>query len=717
MSGNPSVSRPAAPRDPVSRDDEPDADERAAPVAAHLRHLETVFRLAPVGIGIVGLDGRLILGNQTMRLLLGYDEDEFAAMPWWEYTHPDDVATNLDLFERSAAGELDHFSMEKRFIRKDGSLMWGELTASMVFDGAGRPEYSIGMVQDITDRKRLETELSNAEQHYRLLVERVPSVVYIADVGTHARWHYVSPQIERMLGFTPEEWIADPDHWFHQLHPDDRHRVEHEEATSAAEATTDEPYSSSTTYRLHHRDGTLVWVRDDAMALVEADGTVRWHGVLVDVTREKELEERLGHQAFHDSLTGLPNRAMFGDKVAQALAEESEVAVMFVGLDRFKNVNDSFGHTYGDKVLVAAARRIKGCVRRRDMAARLGGDEFAILVRDARPDRLVALADRILDKLRGSPMRFGELQVTVSASVGIARSVPGDTAETLLRNADLAMYRAKRSGRGRHVEYHAGLHDEVVGRFRMEGALQQAIESDGVGLAYQPIVDLRTGSVLGIEALARWTDPELGVVSPGEFVPLAEQTGQIKPLGRLLMGRACADLARWRRRTGADVFVSVNVSPLELDEAFGAQVDEALAAAGLGPDSLVLEVTESVLLDEPHREIVAALRTKGVRVSIDDFGTGYSSLAYLRDLPIDSIKIDRVFLRPGPGGPKDQKVLHALIRLAESLALPAVCEGVETGDQLEELRSAGCPAAQGYLLHRPGELAGVPVRVDLDALA
>jgi len=701
------AARAAAPRAPA---DDPDGH------VARLRHLETVFRLAPLGIGIVGLDGKVILGNETLRLLLGYDEDEFAAMPWWEFTHPDDVAPNLELFERSARGEIDHFSLEKRFIRKDGSLMWAELTSSMVFDADGRPEYAIGMIQDITRRKRLETELSNAEQHYRLLVERVPSVVYISDVGTQARWHYVSPQLEGMLGFTPEEWIADPSLWFHRLHHDDRDRVEHDEATAAAEATTDGPVSSTTTYRMRHRDGSTVWVRDDAMALIEADGSVRWHGVLVDVTREKHLEERLGHQAFHDSLTGLPNRAMFGDRVAQALEGGSEVAVMFVDLDRFKNINDSFGHTYGDKVLVAAARRIKGCVRRRDVAARLGGDEFAVLVQDARPERLTALADRILQKLRGTPMRFGELQVTVGASVGIARSVPGDTADTLLRNADLAMYRAKRSGRGRHVEYHEGLHDEVVSRFRMEGALQRAIEADAFGLAHQPIVDVRTGAVVGIEALARWTDPELGPVSPAEFIGLAEQTGQIKPLGRLLLRHACAGLARWRGRTGADAYVSVNVSPLQLDDTFHGEVEEALASAGLGPDALVLEVTESVLLDESHREIVADLRAGGVRFAIDDFGTGYSSLAYLRDLPIDTIKIDRVFLRPGPGGPADQKVLHALIRLAESLDLPAVCEGVETRYQLDELRSAGCPAAQGYFLGRPGDLADVPERVDLDAL-
>jgi diguanylate cyclase (GGDEF)-like protein len=518
-----------------------------------------------------------------------------------------------------------------------------------------------------------------------------------------------------MLGFSPEEWMADPDLWYRQVHPEDRDRAVEEEESVVAQGVDSAPHSSS--YRMFRRDGSMIWVRDDAIALFEPDGGVRWHGVLVDVTREKDLEERLGHQAFHDSLTGLPNRAMFGEQVGRALADGEQVAVMFVDLDRFKNINDSFGHTYGDKVLVAAARRIKGCVRHRDVAARLGGDEFAVLVRDARPERLAELADRILEKLRGTPMRFGELQVTVDASVGIARVAAGDDVDTLLRNADLAMYRAKRSGRGRHVLYHDALHDEVVSRFRMESALQRAIEADALTLAHQPIVDLATGDVLGLEALARWEDPELGPVPPAEFIALAEQTGQIKPLGRLLLRQACAGLATWRAATGSSAYITVNVSPLQLDDTFRADVEESLAAAGLGPQALVLEVIESVLLDETHRAIVADLRASGVRVAIDDFGTGYSSLAYLRDLPIDAIKIDRVFLRPGPGGPSDQKVLRALISLAESLELPAVCEGVETREQLTELQGARCAAAQGYFLGRPGDLADVPARVDLGALA
>ena len=353
--------------------------------AAHLERLETIFRLAPLGVGIVDMGGHTVMANDTLRLLLGYSGDEFASMAWSDYTHPDDVARNVELFDRMHAGEFDHFSMEKRFICKDGSLLWVNLTSSMVRDADGQPSYLIGMVQDISRHKRLERDLRTAEQHYRLLVERVPAVVYIADAGAEATWHYVSPQIEEMLGFTPEEWQADPRLWLRQVHPDDRSGpLAEEDRVLLAECDAE---THSTSYRIRHRDGRVVWVRDDAVALRGPDGGVTWHGVLVDVTREKQLEDRLGHQALHDPLTGLPNRRLFHERVEQALdrarARDGSVTVLFVDLDHFKTVNDSFGHGYGDKVIVTAGRRIRGCVRTVDTAARLGGDEFALLVEDA----------------------------------------------------------------------------------------------------------------------------------------------------------------------------------------------------------------------------------------------------------------------------------------------------------------------------------------------
>ena len=629
--------------------------------AARLERLETIFRMAPLGIGIVDGRGHTIMANDTIRLLLGYSAEEFARMSWADYTHPDDVDRNTELYRQMEAGEVDHFSLEKRFICRDGRLLWADLTSAMVRNPDGSPAYVIGMVQDITPRKSLEHELRSAEQHYRLLVERVPAVVYIADAGAEATWHYVSPQIEQMLGFTPQEWQADPHLWLRQVHPEDRsHALDEEARVIAADS---EAETHSTSYRMHHRDGSLVWVRDDAMALWSPGGQVTWHGVLVDVTREKQLEARLGHQAFHDPLTGLPNRRLFHERVGQALdraaATGGSVSVLFVDLDHFKTVNDSFGHAYGDKVIVTAARRIRACVRSDDTAARLGGDEFALLVEGSSAEEVQALAGRLLDALRGSPMRLGDLTVTVAASIGIAEAAAGDTTDTLLRNADLAMYRAKRQGRGRSFRYHRGLHEEVVTRFRMEEALQGALADERITVAYQPIVDLADGAVVGLEALARWTDPELGVVPPDQFVAVAERTGLIKQLGHQVLTRACHGLASWRRQTGADAYISVNVSPLQLDDDFAGIVE--LRAGGQRPGPVGAR-------PGGHRERAAGgRRPRG----------------------------DQRAARPGdPGG--DRRLRHRLL-LAELPARAARRHGQDR---------PGVPAARAGRRRRPGAAAG-----------
>jgi diguanylate cyclase (GGDEF)-like protein/PAS domain S-box-containing protein len=685
-------------------------------LSAHLHRLETIFRAAPMGIGIVHPDGHLLMSNETLRLLLGYSADEFARMSWIEYTHPDDVPRNLELNRQMTAGEIDSFTLEKRFVRKDGSLLWTELTSSMVRDAAGAPDYLIGMVQDISERKRLARELRTAENQFRMLVERVPAVVYSAEAGADGRWHYVSPQVEQMLGFTAAQWQSEPGLWIRQVHPDDRAMV-----LAADEPTLSpdgEVATQSTAYRMRHRDGSVVWVRDDAITVPERDTAV-WHGMLVDVTREKRLEERLGHQAYHDSLTGLPNRTLFHERVGRALARAGrhpgDVGVLFVDLDEFKTVNDTFGHAYGDEVIVTAAERIRSCVDQRDTAARLGGDEFGLLLEGATLEQAEALATRVLQVLRDTPIRLGDLTVTVGASVGIALAAPDESTDTLLRNADLAMYQAKHSGRGRHFHYHPGLHESVVQRFQIEEALQVAVTEERITLAYQPIVDIGSGQVVGLEALARWTDPELGPVPPGDFIPVAERTGLIRDIGGRVIRDACRGLAKWRRDTGVDAYVSVNVSPPQLDAAYPGDVDRALRESGLPPSALLLEVTEGLLLSEASRASIRDLRSRGIRVAIDDFGTGFSSLAYLRELPVDMVKIDQLFLRPGPEGGDDHTLLEALSRLARSLQLVTVFEGVETPEQLELLESIGCRYAQGYLFRRPGPLDQVPGCIELVA--
>ncbi len=675
-----------------------------------VQRLEAIFRLAPLGIGIVDLQGRTIMSNDTLCRWLGYSEDEFAEMSWTEFTHPDDVAANVEMVRRLVAGEVQTSTLEKRFIAKDGTLRWARLYASVVRQEASENPYLIGIVEDITERRSLEENLRAAEEEYRLLVERVPAVVYVSDVGAEGIWRYVSPKIEEMLGFTAEEWMADPGLWLRQVHPDDR-----ECALQAEDLAAVGLFEQSTSYRMLHRNGQVVHVRDDATAVVRGDSGPVWHGVLVDVTREKHLEVELGHQAHHDPLTGLPNRTEFHHLVERALrlADErgTEVAVLFIDLDRFKDINDSFGHSYGDQVIVEAARRIASCIRASDHAARLGGDEFAILAEGAGTAELARLATRVLTSLTDRPVQLSEVMVTVGASIGIAAATRGEDADTVLRNADLAMYQAKRLGGGLAVPYQPELHDAVVTRFRTHGALQKAIASDGIDVALQPIVELDTGNIVGIEALARWTDPELGPVPPARFIPVAEQTGLIRDLGRRMLHRACADLTTWRTLMNSSAYVSINASPLQLDGTYLDDVELALSTAGLEASALVIEVTEGVMLDHHARECLSELRSRGVRVAIDDFGTGYSSLSYIRDLPVDIVKIDRLFLRPGPqGAANDQPVLRAIVDLVNSLGLVSLIEGVEGAPDLAIARLAGAKHAQGYLFGRPAPLTELLAR-------
>ncbi len=426
-----------------------DAVAVVARQAQRIRQLESLIEAAPVGIGLVQLDGRTPLTNDTLRRLLGYSTEEFAAMPFSAYTAAEDVAENDRLFAAMLDGDGDGFAMEKRFVRKDGTTLWVDLTVSLVRDADGRPDYAVGTVQDITERKRLADELRAAELHYRLLVEHVPAVVYIAEPGPDGRFTYVSPRLEWMLGYAAQDWLTDPGAWARAIHPADRPVRTHEEALRAGVA--DGEMLPSITYRLRHRDGHDVWVRDDAVLRRDRDGRPQMHGVLLDVTQEKALEERLAHMVDHDALTGLVNRAHFHRLVDAALAagplgKRRSVAVMYVDLDDFKAVNDGFGHAVGDRVLVAVADRLRSLVPAGSAVARLGGDEFALLVTGtpAQVRRAIAAASamgEVAVDVAGETAR-------VSASVGAAVADRYHTTELLLHDADQVMYDAKQGGRG-----------------------------------------------------------------------------------------------------------------------------------------------------------------------------------------------------------------------------------------------------------------------------
>jgi diguanylate cyclase (GGDEF)-like protein/PAS domain S-box-containing protein len=683
-------------------------------------------------------------------------------------------------------------------------------------------------------------ELSTAEFRYQSLIEHQPGVVYIAEPGATGRWHFVSPQVEAMLGYPVEAWLADPYLWERSIHPEDR------EAAVAADSTISEAaLREQLEYRMIRSDGRVIWVLDDSTLTVGPDGIPMLEGILVDVTsaklseealiaseeqqrmiietasyafvaidgqgivvdwnrqaeqtfgwpraeaigvelaelivpelqrdahREglrryaatgegrilsrrmeleavhrdghqfpveltiwaatdggsvrfnaliddittrKELEGQLRHQALHDSLTGLANRALFIDRVQHALdraggLREASLAVLFLDLDDFKTINDSLGHGAGDELLVAVAQRLGRTLRPADTAARLGGDEFAVLLENAASEAPQAVAARMLEGFE-EPFAIQGKQVQMHASIGITLDTPTSTPEELLRNADLAMYVAKQRGKGRYELYEERMHTQAVRRLDLKAALERAVANELLEVYYQPIVELREGMVVGFEALLRWRDADGQFHPVPEVIALAEETGLIVPIGRFVLGEACRQALEWTGPSGTPMYVAVNVSATQLEGGSVARdVRAALRQSGLDPSSLVIEITESTLIDDSlaaAREL-RQLRKLGVRLALDDFGTGYSSLGRLRRLPFDIVKIDRTFVSRITHE-QEGAVVQSILEMAATMGLEVVAEGIETQAQLLALRARGCQLGQGFYFSRavpPEALAAI----------
>jgi diguanylate cyclase (GGDEF)-like protein len=437
-----------------------------------------------------------------------------------------------------------------------------------------------------------------------------------------------------------------------------------------------------------------------------------------DVTERRTFEEQLREQAFHDPLTGLANRALLADRIEHALRRSRRgggiPSLLYLDIDDFKRINDTLGHPVGDRVLVEVARRIEGALRAGDTAARLGGDEFAVLVDDSRSiDEAVSIADRVLADLR-APIDVTDASLTVQASIGLVRPVGrGSDPADLLRDADIAMYEAKREARGGYRVFEPAMFDATVERVSLEADLRNALTAGQLELAYQPLFDLATQELSGVEALLRWSHPVRGLVMPLQFIPMAERTGEIVPIGRWVIEQACRTVGSWNALAGArPLRANVNVSARQLEPQLVDDVAAILHRTGFPAELLVLEITESVFAaDRPGVfEILASLRALGVRISIDDFGTGYSSLSVLRDLPVDELKIDRSFI-DGLRDQGDSGLVRAIIKLSHDFNLATVAEGIEVVEQEASLRALGCDAGQGYLLGRPGSEAAMEARI------
>ena len=558
------------------------------------------------------------------------------------------------------------------------------------------------------------------------LTRNVPGVIYQFRLRPDGRSSvpFASEGLLNLFGIPPEQVREDASPFFDCVHPDDAKRFRESVNASAASL---QPWDLE--FRVVVPARGLRWAHGRAQPERLADGSVIWHGFITDITQRKQDEAQTRRLAFFDALTGLPNRRLLTERIAQALASTRRHgdcgALLFVDLDNFKQLNDALGHSVGDRLLCEAAARLSRELREDDVVARLGGDEFVVLATPLGADLAAAArqAGALADKLRellARPFEIGGIRYACAGSVGITVFPKGqETVEDLLREADIAMYRAKAAGRNRVAFFEAAMQSEVEERLALEQDLRRALASGGLEVHVQTQLDAR-GRELGGELLLRWLDPQRGPVSPARLIPVAEDSGLIIALGDLVLRRGCQALARLQR-AGRALQLSINVSPRQFrHEGFVARVRELLRETGVAAQGLVFEVTEGLLIDDwqATRARMQELVALGVRFSIDDFGTGYSSLAYLKKLPLYELKIDRSFVADVPDDPSDVAIVQAILSVARHLGLHVVGEGVETQAQADFLRAHGCHALQGYLFARPQPLFDwLDLRLGTQALA
>jgi diguanylate cyclase (GGDEF)-like protein/PAS domain S-box-containing protein len=613
-------------------------------------------------------------------------------------------ATLDEWVEAILKGAVIH-GQEVHLRRLDGGRTQVEVSASVLYLATG-PCLAF-IFRDITERQQAQHALRDSEERYALAARGANDGLWDWDLRTGAV-HY-SDRWKRMLGFSGDQIDSDIEAWLGRVHPDQQAHIRmalqvHREGTS--------PHFESE-FRMLHRDGEYRWVLCRGQAVFDPSGAAtRMAGSLTDITERKRAEEQLIHDAMHDSLTGLPNRALFLDRLGRALERSrrhagSSFAVLFLDLDRFKVVNDSLGHLSGDDVLREVARRLVDCTRAEDTVARFGGDEFAVLVEEV---STAASASRValrIETALGQPILLREQEIFPAVSIGIALNhssylQPGE----ILRDADIALYRAKALGRGRHEVFDADLGEQALALLHLETDLRRALRDGEFRLVYQPILSLDHRTLHGFEALVRWQHPTRGLLQPGEFIPLAEETGLIVPMGAWVLREATRQGRLWQdaRPASEPLTMSVNLSSRQFSHPdLPALVEAALSESGLPPSCLELEVTESVLIDNPQaaQQVLERFREMGIRLALDDFGTGYSALSYLHRFPFQTLKIDRSFISGIDPDGKNPAIVRAIVTLAENLGMEAVAEGVEQESEEDLLRQLHCRYVQGFLYARP----------------
>ncbi|PZQ11595.1 MAG: PAS domain S-box protein [Ancylobacter novellus] len=678
------------------------------PAAAELRHRKGLFsalsdsearyRLLAENttdlIVLSSLDTTRRYVSPASKALLGYEPAELVGTKPLDFVHPDDRENYRALLEALTDGRIAKAVTRSRYRRKDGSWIWLDVSFSLTRDEeTGAFDGYVASLRDVTERRDAEEALRLSEERLSLALESGSDGFWDWDLETgevqfSERWFAT-------LGYDPGEARGDIASVAALFHADD---VERARRLMIAHFKGVTP-TFQCEYRLRRKDGDYVWAlsRGKVVSRSVSGKALRIVGTHIDITQRKEAELQVEHLAYHDALTGLPNRALFSEHLrltaARAAAKGRPFALLACDLDRFKAVNDSRGHATGDVVLQTVANRLRSIIRNDEFAARLGGDEFAIILPDvANANEAGEVAQRVIDTI-GQPIDIDGQSAIVGVSVGVALGM-GDPADQIFRNADLALYDAKAEGRSAYRHFEAGMDAAFTARNALEIDLREAVQEQAFTLRYQPIVNLSSGRVCGFEALLRWRNPRWGWISPADFVPLAEESGLIVPIGEWTLMQACAEATRWP----SDVTVAVNISAIHFQQAsLELSVRAALDASGLAPERLELEITETVLMQNTTLAVSSLMRLRalGIRIALDDFGTGYSSLSYLRRFPFNKIKIDRSFIVE-IGDPEVAAIVRAIVGLAERSGASITAEGVETECQLDRVRQEGCTEAQGF---------------------
>ena len=666
-----------------------------------------LFNQTTVGVAQVdSATGQFVRVNQRYADILGYSPQELVGMTFQSLTHPDDLAADLAHVRRLQSGDVPEYRLEKRCIHKDGHEVWGDLTVSSMWASGSAPGYHIAVVQDITARKRMEENLRANEQRLRSILERLPmGLCLVQDDGLIS---FRNARYVQICGYTQEE-VPDTNTWWQRAYPD---ATEREAIRRRLLDSSHQGIIPLAEYTIRCADGKYKPVEISGI-LVEGGHLI----TMQDLSERKAAEEEINQLAYYDPLTRLPNRRLLMDRLQQALAASARHhrsgALLMLDLDNFKTVNETRGHDRGDALLLQVAHRLRSCVHEDDTVARQGGDEFVVVLEDLgdSPEEAAARAEevgqRILGVLREPYQIDGDAHHS-SLSMGVTiYSGTRETVDELLKRADLALYQAKNAGRDTLRFYDPQMQAVVSARATLELDMRVGLAQGQFELCYQPQID--HGRIIGAEALLRWRHPRDGFISPAHFIPLAEETGLILPLGEWVLQAACRRLAAWAQQPDlATLSMAVNVSPRQFHQTgFVAQVLAALAGAGADGHQLKLEMTEGLLLQDVEDTIdkMGQLRGYGVGFSLDDFGTGYSSLSYLKRLPLDQLKIDQSFVRDVLTDPNDAAIARTVVALGTSLGLRVIAEGVETEAQREFLERHHCHAWQGYLLSPPVAVA------------